>query len=77
MIIGKTKIPTVNPQLPAANYAQILVNTKKVKGTPQLVEAMRERLPEVVPEAKVFVKELQQGQVMEAPVEVRIVGEAV
>jgi multidrug efflux pump subunit AcrB/outer membrane protein TolC len=64
----------VNPQLPAANYAQILVSTKKVKGTPQLVEAMRERLPEVVPEAKVFVKELQQGQVMEAPVEVRIVG---
>jgi multidrug efflux pump subunit AcrB/outer membrane protein TolC len=64
----------VNPQLPAANYAQILVNTKKVKGTPQLVEAMRARLPDVVPEAKVFVKELQQGQVMEAPVEVRIVG---
>ncbi len=65
----------VNPQAPAANYAQILVNTKKVKGTPQLVAALRQRLPDVVPEAKVFVKELQQGQVMEAPVEVRIVGD--
>jgi multidrug efflux pump subunit AcrB len=64
----------VNPQAPASNYAQILVNTKKVKGTPQLVAALRQRLPDVVPEAKVFVKELQQGQVMEAPVEVRIVG---
>jgi len=64
----------VNPQAPASNYAQILVNTKKVKGTPQLVAGLRERLPDVVPEAKVFVKELQQGQVMEAPVEVRIVG---
>ena len=64
----------VNPQAPASNYAQILVNTKKVKGTPQLVAALRERLPDVVPEAKVYVKELQQGQPMEAPVEVRIVG---
>jgi multidrug efflux pump subunit AcrB/outer membrane protein TolC len=64
----------VNPQAPASNYAQILVNTKKVKGTPQMVTALRERLPDVVPEAKVYVKELQQGQPMEAPVEVRIVG---
>jgi multidrug efflux pump subunit AcrB/outer membrane protein TolC len=65
----------VNPQAPAANYAQILVNTKRVKGTPQLVEALRKRLPDAAPEAKVFVKELQQGQVMEAPVEIRISGE--
>jgi multidrug efflux pump subunit AcrB/outer membrane protein TolC len=64
----------VNPQAPAANYAQILVNTKRAKDTPKLVERMRELLPDVVPEAKVFVKELQQGQIMEAPVEVRIVG---
>jgi multidrug efflux pump subunit AcrB/outer membrane protein TolC len=65
----------VNPQLPAANYAQILVNTKKVKGTPQLADELRHRLPDVAPEAKVFVKELQQGQILEAPVEVRIVGD--
>jgi multidrug efflux pump subunit AcrB/outer membrane protein TolC len=65
----------VNPQLPAANYAQILVNTRKVKGTPQLVAELRQRLPDAAPEAKVFVKELQQGQILEAPVEVRIVGD--
>jgi multidrug efflux pump subunit AcrB/outer membrane protein TolC len=65
----------VNPQPPAANYAQILVNTRKVKGTPELVESLRQRLPELVPGARIFVKELQQGQVMEAPVEVRIVGD--
>ncbi len=64
----------VNPQAPAANYAQILVNTKKVSGTPELVASLRQRLGDLAPEAKVFVKELQQGQVMEAPVEVRIVG---
>jgi outer membrane protein TolC len=65
----------VNPQAPAANYAQILVNTKNVKETPQLVEQLRQRLPDAAPEAKVFVKELQQGQIMEAPVEVRISGD--
>jgi multidrug efflux pump subunit AcrB/outer membrane protein TolC len=65
----------VNPQAPAANYAQILVNTRSAKDTPKLVERLRERLPDVAPEAKVFVKELQQGQIMEAPVEVRIVGD--
>jgi multidrug efflux pump subunit AcrB/outer membrane protein TolC len=65
----------VNPQAPAANYAQILVNTKNVKETPKLVEQLRQRLPDVAPEAKVFVKELQQGQIMEAPVEVRISGD--
>jgi multidrug efflux pump subunit AcrB/outer membrane protein TolC len=64
----------VNPQMPASNYAQILVNTKRVSGTPELVASLRERLGDVAPEAKVFVKELQQGQVMEAPVEVRISG---
>jgi multidrug efflux pump subunit AcrB/outer membrane protein TolC len=65
----------VNPQIPAANYAQILVNTKSVKQTPRLVERLRKQLPDVAPEAKVFVKELQQGQILEAPVEVRISGD--
>lgn len=65
----------VNPVPTAPNYAQILVNTHSVKGTPRLVEQLRKQLPSVVPEAKVFAKELQQGDVMEAPVEVRIVGD--
>ena len=65
----------VNPVPPASNYAQILVNTRTVKGSPKLVEQLREQLPFVAPGAKVFVKELQQGDVMEAPVEVRIVGD--
>ena len=41
----------------------------------RLVEQVRQRLPALAPEAKVFVKELQQGQIMEAPVEVRISGD--
>lgn len=65
----------VNPEPLAPNYAQILVNTRSVKDTPKLVEEMRAQLPVVAPEAKVFVKELQQGDQMDAPVEVRVVGD--
>ena len=64
----------VNPQIPAPNYAQILVNTNNVKKTPGLVYALRDKLRDVAPEAMVIVKECQQGQIMESPVEVRIVG---
>ena len=65
----------VNPQQPAANYAQILVNTHSAKGTPKLVDELRNELPAVVPETRTFIKEMQQGEVMEAPIEVRIVGD--
>jgi multidrug efflux pump subunit AcrB/outer membrane protein TolC len=64
----------VNPQIPASNYAQILVNTNNVKKTPELVEQLRHSLPEIAPEATVIVKECQQGDSMESPVEVRISG---
>jgi multidrug efflux pump subunit AcrB/outer membrane protein TolC len=64
----------VNPQIPATNYAQILVNTNDVKKTPELVEQLRHRLRDVAPEATVMVKECQQGDSMEAPVEFRITG---
>jgi multidrug efflux pump subunit AcrB/outer membrane protein TolC len=64
----------VNPQIPATNYAQILVNTNDVKKTPDLVERLRHTLRDVAPEATVMVKECQQGDSMESPVEVRISG---
>jgi len=65
----------ISPQPPAENYAQILVNTGSVSQTPKIVEKLRKQLPSVVPEAMVFVKELQQGDDMDAPVEVRISGD--
>jgi multidrug efflux pump subunit AcrB/outer membrane protein TolC len=64
----------VNPQIPATNYAQILVNTNDVKKTPDLVERLRHSLRDTAPEAAVLVKECQQGDSMESPVEVRISG---
>jgi multidrug efflux pump subunit AcrB len=64
----------VNPQLPDAAYGQVIVNTKSEKATPALVAELGDSMAGVVPEALVIVKELQQGMIMEAPVEVRISG---
>ena len=46
-----------------------------MKETPELVKRLRQTLPVLAPEAQIYVKELQQGQVMQAPVEYRISGE--
>jgi multidrug efflux pump subunit AcrB/outer membrane protein TolC len=65
----------VNPQQPDAAYGQFIVNTESVEATGRLVAKLRPSLAELTPEAIVIVKELQQGQIMEAPVEVRISGD--
>lgn len=67
----------VNPQQPDPAYGQLIVNTHHVKATGPLVVDLQARLARLVPEGMVIVKELQQGSVMEAPVEVRVVGEDV
>ena len=64
----------VNPEAPAANYGQLLVNTTSVEATTALVATLREPLAAVAPEARVYVKELQQGPPLQAPIEVRISG---
>lgn len=65
----------VNPQQPDAAYGQFIVNTAAEKETPKLVGELRDTLARLAPEALVIVKELQQGSLMEAPVEVRISGD--
>ena len=65
----------VNPQLPDKNYAQLLVSTESAEVTPKLVRALRPRLAQATPEARVFLSELQQGPVQEAAIEVRLTGD--
>jgi outer membrane protein TolC/preprotein translocase subunit SecF len=65
----------VNPQLPDKNYAQVLVATRSAEVTPLLVKALRPRLAQAAPEARVFLRELQQGPIQEAAIEVRISGD--
>ncbi len=63
----------VDPEFPAVNYAQVLVNSRNAEETPALVSQLRKELEKVAPEARVLVRELEQGTVMKAPVEVRII----
>ncbi len=65
----------VNPQLPDKNYAQLLVSTTSPEVTPKLVVVLRRKLAQAAPEARVFLRELQQGPVQEAAIEVRLTGE--
>jgi multidrug efflux pump subunit AcrB len=65
----------VNPEPPTPNYGQILVNTATAHEVPAMAEALRGSLAALAPEARVLVKELQQGPVLNAPVEVRLVGD--
>src|SRR5208283_2386474 len=65
----------VNPQLPDKNYAQLLVSTTSAEATPRLVEELRPKLAQAAPEARVFLRELQQGPVQEAAIEIRLTGE--
>ena len=65
----------VNPQLPDKNYAQLLVATTSSEATPRLVEELRPKLAQAAPEARVFLRELQQGPVQEAAIEIRLTGE--
>ncbi|MCE5333054.1 MAG: efflux RND transporter permease subunit [Desulfobacteraceae bacterium] len=65
----------VNPQQPDGAYGQFIVNTHSEKQTPALVGELRKSLAVLAPEALVIVKELQQGEILEAPVEVRVAGE--
>lgn len=67
----------VNPQQPDPAYGQLIVNTHHEKTTGRTVADLQTRLARLVPEGMVIVKELQQGAVMEAPIEVRVSGEDV
>ncbi|MBL8231392.1 MAG: efflux RND transporter permease subunit [Bryobacterales bacterium] len=67
----------VDPQQPSPSYAQILVNTRSAERTPGLVYRLRGELDALCPEARVLVKELEQGDVISAPIEVRITGDDV
>ncbi len=63
----------VDPEFPAKNYAQLLVNTREADPTPALVFRLRHELEPVAPEARILVRELEQGNVMKAPIEVRLI----
>ncbi|AYQ32594.1 efflux RND transporter permease subunit [Runella sp. SP2] len=64
-----------SPEFPTTNYAQILVNTTTDKTAEELTEELRQKVDTTIPEGTTFVKLMQQGSPLKAPVEVRIVGD--
>jgi len=65
----------LNPEPPTPNYGQFLVRTRSPRATEQIVESLQGRLDRAAPAAWVYLKPLQQGPVIAAPNEVRLVGD--
>jgi len=63
-----------DPPYDNTNLAEFIVNTKSLKATKQLVPRLSKILAATAPEAEIVVKELQQGNGLRNPVEVRISG---
>ncbi len=64
----------INPEPPATNYGQLVVNTAGTDETPIVAASLHARLAALAPEATVMVKELQQGPALKAPIEIRFAG---
>ncbi len=65
---------TYAPQPPDKNYAQILINTVSSTATTQLVDEMLKSLDGFILDGDILIKQLQQGPPVDAPIEVRVVG---
>lgn len=65
---------TYAPQMPDKNYAQMLINTVSNQATQELVDKLLIELADFLPDGQVLIKQLQQGPPVDAPIEVRVVG---
>jgi multidrug efflux pump len=63
-----------DPPYDNTNLAEFIVNTSSLEATKQLVPRLSEIITSAAPEAEIVVKELQQGNGLKNPVEVRISG---
>ncbi|MES1224520.1 MAG: efflux RND transporter permease subunit, partial [Bacteroidota bacterium] len=64
-----------SPEFPTNNYAQILINTTTEETTDELAEELSAKVGKLIPEGTTYIKLMQQGSSLKAPVEVRIVGD--
>ena len=65
---------TYAPKAPDKNYAQILINTISAEATQELVDEYLVQFDNFCPDGEILVKQLQQGPPVEAPIEVRVIG---
>jgi multidrug efflux pump subunit AcrB/outer membrane protein TolC len=65
---------TYAPKPPDKNYAQILINTVSNTATQELVDELLLAFDGFIPDGDILIKQLQQGPPVDAPIEIRIVG---
>ncbi|HZE83169.1 MAG TPA: efflux RND transporter permease subunit [Puia sp.] len=64
-----------SPQPPVTNYGMILINTHTNEQAEELAAELTKKVDTVAPEGMAFVKLMQQGDALESPVEVRVIGD--
>jgi multidrug efflux pump subunit AcrB len=67
----------VSPEAPAANYAQIVVNTESMHVTDRMVASLQREALATIAEARITARRLEQGPPVGAPIAVRVSGENV
>ncbi|MBP1839694.1 efflux RND transporter permease subunit [Formosa algae] len=64
-----------SPEVPATNFAQILINTTDENTAESLADDLTERTKHLIPNGKTLVQLMQQGTPYLAPVEIRVSGD--
>ncbi|MCX6850796.1 MAG: efflux RND transporter permease subunit [Verrucomicrobia bacterium] len=64
----------VLPRQPAANVAQVLVNTRRAEDVPALIVRLREVFDREIKQALCLVKQIEQGPALETPIQIEISG---
>jgi multidrug efflux pump subunit AcrB len=65
----------VLPRQPAANTAQVLINTRHAEEVPKLIMRLRETFDREIKEALCLVKQIEQGPALETPIQIEISGD--
>ncbi|MGO4877054.1 efflux RND transporter permease subunit [Pedobacter psychrotolerans] len=63
------------PEVPTSNYGLILITTTNNETTEQMAEELTTKVKALIPDGTFYVKQMQQGNDLKAPVEVRIIGD--
>lgn len=63
------------PEVPTSNYGLILITTTNNETTEEMAEELTTKVSALIPDGTFYVKQMQQGNDLKAPVEVRIIGD--
>lgn len=66
---------TIKPEFQTANYAQIMVNTASNDATARVIDRFNAFARDAYPGARVFALKLVMGMPIDAPIEIRVLGE--